>query len=57
MDYATKICKKYYPIEKIILRDLDNSLAALLACVAAYVAIYVTVKIVRWVISGFKKDN
>ena len=57
MDYTTNICKKYYPIEEVILRDLDDNAAALLACVAAYVAIYLGVKIVRWVISGFKKDN
>jgi hypothetical protein len=50
-------CQDWHPLHEIILTDISTNLWLLVGCLAAYVAAYVTVKIVRWVISGFKKEN
>ena len=50
-------CQDWHPLYKVILTDMSINLWLLVACLAAYVVTYVAVKIVRWVISGFKKDN
>jgi len=49
------VCVDYYPLQKVIFKDMGDNLGALLACLAAYVAAYLVVIIVRWIISGFKK--
>ena len=51
------VCQDWYPLYEVLLTDIYTNLWLLVGCLAAYVAAYVTVKIVRWVISGFKKGN
>jgi len=50
-------CKVLKPLHEVILTDMSINLGLLVVCLAAYVVTYVAVKIVRWVISGFKKGN
>ena len=50
-------CKVLKPLHEVILTDMGINLWLLVACLAAYVVTYVAVIIVRWVISGFKKEN
>ena len=51
------VCQDWHPLYKVILTDMSINLWLLVACLAAYVVTYVAVILVRWVISGFKKDN
>ena len=50
-------CKVLKPLHEVILTDMSINLGLLVVCLAAYVVTYVAVIIVRWVISGFKKEN
>jgi hypothetical protein len=55
--FSLKDCAEIRTYQDTLMIDLQENGIMLALCLAAYVAAYVVVKIVRWVISGFKKDN
>ena len=55
--FSLQNCAEIRTYEDTLMLDLQDNGLGLALCLAAYVAAYVTVKIVRWVISGFKKEN
>ena len=50
-------CAEIRTYQDTLMFDLQGNGVLLALCLAAYVAAYAVVKIVRWVISGFKKNN
>jgi len=52
-----RVCAEYLPRESHLMNGIEDNLFGLFMCLAAYVAAHLAVIIVRWVISGFKKEN
>lgn len=50
-------CEELRTYQDTLILDLQYNGLGLALCLAAYVAAHLSVIIVRWVISGFKKDN
>ena len=50
-------CVEYQPRQEVFIDDIGLNGGVLFLCLAFYAAAHLSVILVRWVISGFKKDN
>ena len=50
-------CVEYQPRQEVFNDDIEQNLKVLFLCLVFYAAAHLSVILVRWVISGFKKDN
>ena len=48
---------EYQPQQEVFIDDIEQNLKVLFLCLVFYAAVNLSVILVRWVISGFKKRN
>ena len=55
--FNNKVCIEYQPQQEVFIDDIGLNGGVLFLCLVFYAAAHLSVILVRWVISGFKKDN
>ena len=55
--FNNKVCIEYQPRQEVFIVDIGLNGGVLFLCLVFYAAAHLSAIVVRWVMSGFEKDN